>query len=111
MVLAPISGVVTDINPVLTEDPGQVMDQPYTSGWLIRVQASDLRSELHSLHLGAESAEFVGQEVDRVFDLVQEVYGPLAADGGELVPDLATHLPGVSWEQLAGLILDPGSEA
>jgi len=34
---APVSGIITDVNPRLTDEPQIVNDAPYESGWLIRV--------------------------------------------------------------------------
>lgn len=106
-VLAPISGVITDVQTELGLDPAQALADPYGQGWLVRVKASSLRLELPRLILGAESADFLGQSVHRVFSLIEEQYGPLAADGGDLAPDLAGQLPGMSWNRLAETVLRP----
>jgi len=106
-VLAPVSGVITDVQTELGENPAPASTDPYGQGWLVRVKASDLRRELPRLILGVESADFMGQSVNRVFSLIEEEYGPLAADGGDLAPDLAGQLPEMSWERLAGVVLRP----
>ncbi len=106
-VLAPISGVITDVQTELGQDPARALADPYGQGWLVRVKASSLRLELPRLILGAESADFLGQSVNRVFSLLEEEYGPLAADGGDLAPDLAGQLPGMGWDRLADTVLRP----
>jgi glycine cleavage system H protein len=40
-IYAPISGVVTEVNVALEDDPTSVNSAPYTDGWLIRVRLSD----------------------------------------------------------------------
>jgi hypothetical protein len=106
-VLAPISGVITDVQTELGLDPARALDDPYGQGWLVRVKAASLRLELPRLILGAESADFLGQSVHKVFGLIEEQYGPLAADGGDLAPDLAGQLPSMSWDRLAATVLRP----
>ena len=107
-VLAPVSGVIIDVHSEPSSDPSLSQEDPFGQGWLVRVQATNLRQELRTMILGAESAAFLNQEVDRVLTLIEKNYGPLAADGGDLAPDLAANLPEVSWDRLAGLILQDG---
>ena len=45
---APLSGTVLDINPTLETEPEQVNDDPYGSGWMIKVELKD-PSEIKTL--------------------------------------------------------------
>lgn len=45
---APISGVVTAINEAVIENPALVNTEPYTAGWLVKLQPKDL-NELNNL--------------------------------------------------------------
>jgi glycine cleavage system H protein len=38
---APVSGEVLEVNESLTEDAGQVNQDPYAAGWMIRVRLGD----------------------------------------------------------------------
>jgi glycine cleavage system H lipoate-binding protein len=97
---APVSGVVTDINPALREAGSAAHEDPYASGWIMRLHSDTLRQDLQGLMIGAESREFLDQEVDRLFDVIEETAGPLAADGGTLGDDIFGNLPGIGWERL-----------
>lgn len=55
---APISGVVSEINPTLTAGPEKVNDSPYESGWLIKVQP-DNPSDIDSLMTAQQYADQV----------------------------------------------------
>jgi len=46
--ISPVSGEIIEINEVLTQDASLVNDDPYDSGWMIRVRLSDL-SEIDDL--------------------------------------------------------------
>ena len=47
-VIAPLSGEVTAVNEAVSETPELVNEDPYTSGWLIKVKLSD-RSQTDTL--------------------------------------------------------------
>jgi len=50
-----VSGVVTQANTILTEDPGLINRDPFNGGWMIKIKASD-PAELNKL-LSAEDYE------------------------------------------------------
>jgi len=54
-VIAPMSGEVTAVNEAVSETPELVNEDPYTSGWLVKVKLSD-PSEADGL-LSAEAYE------------------------------------------------------
>ncbi|ODS41151.1 MAG: glycine cleavage system protein H [Candidatus Altiarchaeales archaeon WOR_SM1_79] len=45
---SPVSGVVTEVNTILQDQPELINQDPYYKGWMIKVQLSDT-SELDSL--------------------------------------------------------------
>jgi glycine cleavage system H protein len=49
---APLSGEVIEVNQSVVDEPSQVNDSPYESGWLIKIRADDqaaLQRELNGL--------------------------------------------------------------
>jgi glycine cleavage system H protein len=40
-VFAPLSGEVVEVNPVLTEKPETINEDPYGEGWMIKVRLTD----------------------------------------------------------------------
>ena len=54
---SPVSGVVTDVNQALIDDPSLVNKDPYGAGWMVRVDLSK-EEEVNSL-LSAESYKAV----------------------------------------------------
>jgi glycine cleavage system H protein len=40
-VVAPLSGEIVEINPVVVENPGMINEDPYGEGWLVKVRLSD----------------------------------------------------------------------
>lgn len=48
-VWTPVSGIVVDVNDRLSDDCSQMSKDPYGEDWLLRVQATDLESDLENL--------------------------------------------------------------
>ena len=102
---SPVSGVVTDTNPAIREQ-GIIADQdPYTQGWVMRLHCENLRSDLKKLMIGEQASEYLDDEIGRLYQVIEEEVGPLAADGGYLGNDIYGNLPGVSWNKLTRLFL------
>jgi glycine cleavage system H lipoate-binding protein len=104
-VQSPISGVVTDINPGLREKGRLANDDPYTSGWVMRLHSDNLRRDLKNLMIGDQASEYLDGEIDRLYEVIEEEAGPLAADGGYLGDDIFGNLPQTSWQKLTRLFL------
>ncbi len=103
--LSPVSGVVTDINPRLRKHGNIANGDPYADGWVLRMHSPNLRKEMKSLMIGDEAKSFVADEVDRLYQVIEQHAGPLAADGGNLVDDIFGNIPGIEWKSLIRLFL------
>jgi glycine cleavage system H lipoate-binding protein len=99
-VLSPVNGVVTDINPKIKDQKGAANASPYTDGWVVRMHSKNLRQDLKNLMIGDEAQAFVKKEVGRLYQVVEETSGPLAADGGHLIEDIYGAMPEIGWERL-----------
>jgi glycine cleavage system H lipoate-binding protein len=99
-VLSPVSGVVTSVNTNLRERGRQAAQSPYTGGWILRIHTRNLRPELKDLMIGDETGTFLKSEIEQVYQAVENVSGPLAADGGFLGDDIYGSLPELGWEKL-----------
>ncbi len=67
----------------------------------MRVHVPDLRSDLKELMIGNETETFLKDEIEEVHKVVEDVAGPLAADGGFLGNDIYGSMPELGWENLA----------
>lgn len=104
-VLSPISGVITATNPSMFGDAKAFDRNAYTDNWLVRVHAADLRRDLKHLMISDEAAAFFEKEIERLYQVIEETAGPLAADGGRLTSDIYGKLPQLDWEKLAQIFL------
>ena len=101
----PVNGIVTAINLAAREKPAIVAEDPYASGWLVKVQARNLRRDLKHLTIGSETVEWLNHEIDRLnreFESIggAPVDGPPAGDR-----DPAAAAPLIDWERLGRLFL------
>lgn len=104
-VLSPISGVVTAINSNVRSDGSLANQDPYADGWVLRVNSKNLRKDLFSLIIGSETKDFYKEEIDRLYRVIEDEAGPLAADGGQLGADIYGNIPQVGWNRLVRLFL------
>ena len=58
-VIAPLSGEIVEVNEALSSSPEAINEDPYQSGWMVRVRLSD-PSELDSLMDAAAYQESLG---------------------------------------------------
>lgn len=103
--LSPVSGVIMAINPELRENGSMANNSPYSDGWVIKVQPDDLREDLKYLMINQETDKFIKEEVGILHDIVEEVSGPLAADGGYFTNDIFGNMPELGWDRLTELFL------
>ena len=103
--LSPVSGIVTAINPQLREEGNLANQAPYTGGWVMIVQPDRLRQDLKNLMINDETTDFISAEVERLYNMIEDVSGPLATDGGQLGNDIFGSMPQLGWERLTHTFL------
>jgi len=106
--LSPVSGVVAGVNPRLWEDGSLASRQPYSEGWVMTVHCTDLRRDLKRLMIHRETEAFMEAEVNDLYRLIEDVAGPLSADGGDLGKDIYGNMPELEWDRLTRTFLRSG---
>ncbi len=104
-VQSPVSGVVTDINPELRQKGNLANQDPYTQGWVIRLHSNNLRRDIKNLMIGDQAGSYLDEEIESLYQVIEEEAGPLAADGGYLGDDIYGNLPQTSWQKLTRIFL------
>jgi len=100
-VLSPVSGVIVEVNSALRDRPQQAGMDPYKGGWLFMLRNPGIKDTFKSLMCDAESVSWLGSEVNRLEGMIEEVAGPMAADGGFLSDDIYGKMPKLGWNNLA----------
>jgi glycine cleavage system H protein len=60
-VIAPLSGVIIEVNPKIVDEPETVNEDPYGEGWLVRIRLSD-SSEVDDLMDAEAYKTFVAEQ-------------------------------------------------
>ena len=72
----------------------------------MRLHSNNLRQDLKKLMIGDQAGEYMDEEIGRLYQVIEEEIGPLAADGGYLGDDIYGNLPAASWQKLTRLFLN-----
>ncbi|MBI9087419.1 MAG: glycine cleavage system protein H [Desulfobacterales bacterium] len=103
---SPVGGKVVAINPKIERRADLANGAPYSDGWLMVIQPTNLRKNLKNLFFGTESLSWIDDEANRLSRMVSEDTGyAMAAAGGEAVRDIYGSLPGLDWNNLAKTFL------
>jgi glycine cleavage system H lipoate-binding protein len=104
-VLSPVGGVITEVNPRLRKNPESANQGPYEEGWLFMVRTPDIKGTVKELMTDKESLTWMNEELNKLENMIEDVAGPLAADGGYLGEDIFGNLPDLGWSKLTKTFL------
>ena len=104
-VLSPVGGVIVEVNSRVRENPGLTNDEPYGDGWLFMVRNPNIKKTVKGLMVETDSLDWMNQEVDTLEKMIEDVAGPLAADGGYFQEDIFGNVPDLGWNDLTKTFL------
>jgi glycine cleavage system H lipoate-binding protein len=107
-VLSPVDGVIVDVNDSVRENPALANREPYGDGWLFTVRHPNIKRTVQKLMDDSATLRWMGEEVATLENMVEEVAGPLAADGGFFQEDIYGNLPDLGWNRLTRAFLKTG---
>jgi glycine cleavage system H lipoate-binding protein len=99
-IVAPVEGMVTEVNDALAADPALALRDPYGEGWLVAVQSPDAKINFRNLLGGNVARRWMQEAVERLAVRMPALAGAVAQDGGIAVDDLTAHLPDEDWAEL-----------
>lgn len=99
--VAPIDGMVQDVNTHLSSRPQSGAKSPYEEGWMVELKPRDLAKSLPNLAIAESARTFLEKEVNRFRVFLSEFHPSLAmaADGGKPVMGLVAHLDAEAWDR------------
>lgn len=103
--LSPVSGVVTSINSRVREQGNLANEDPFSGGWIMMVHADDLAKDIKNLMINRETRDFMEGQIERLHGLIEDVEGPLTADGGHFGHDIYGNMPRLGWNSLSRIFL------
>jgi len=94
---APVEGTVVEVN----DRAGAAHADPYGAGWLFRVRAPRLVSNLRQLLSGAAALRLLEDASEELVRRMNPQLGVVLQDGGAPVSGIARTLAGEDWDTLA----------
>ncbi len=104
-ILSPVNGVILEVNQKVRENPALANGSPYSDGWLFSVHTRDIKDAFKPLIDDNESPAWIDSEVGVLENMIEEVAGPLATDGGFIQSDVFGNLPSLGWQNLTKTFL------
>jgi len=104
-ILSPVNGVITEVNNNIRKSADLSQKDPYGKGWLFTIHNSDIKGVVQDLKTDSDSVAWLGKEVTILENMIEQVTGPLSADGGFLRSDVFGNLPGLGWDNLTHTFL------
>jgi glycine cleavage system H lipoate-binding protein len=99
-VLAPVAGVIEEVNQQVLKRPGLTHDDPYGEGWMMLVAPLNLNADLGTLFSGEDSAAWIEDETTRLLAMLEPSVGATLQAGGALIDDVYGQCPDLGWDRL-----------
>jgi glycine cleavage system H lipoate-binding protein len=103
--LTPISGTVTEVNDQLKSRPRLIKDEPYGSGWVVRITPSTPTADLKSLVIADSATQWLKKEISSLRDFLMNIsgadseLGTTIADGGIPVSGVMEQFDDAAWNR------------
>ncbi len=105
-IYSPISGEVIEANPLLSERPEILNEDPYLKGWMYKVKPTSWMADTNSYYLAEEASDWSRQELERFKDFLSSSMGKyspdnanvILQDGGEICDQPLSELPKEVWQ-------------
>jgi glycine cleavage system H lipoate-binding protein len=104
-VLSPVNGVIAEVNSTVRENPELANREPYGEGWLFMVRTPDIKKAANALMTDTQGLEWINDEVVKLEGMIEDIAGPLVADGGFLQEDIFGNIPDLGWKNLTRTFL------
>ena len=98
--LAPISGVIEAVNPIVDKKLEVIHNDPYGEGWLFLVTPSNLKGDLGEMLFGQCNIAWTESEIIKLLGMLELSPGIILPTGGALIDDVYGNYPQLGWERL-----------
>ncbi len=103
--VSPVEGEVVAVNHDLLRQPALATDDPFGRGWVLKVRAANLASNLRNLLSGSLARRWMEDSREALDLRLMALSGSVLQDGGESSADFAGHLSTEDWRRLVGEFL------
>lgn len=99
--LAPVGGIVVEVNQEALANPTSVNRDPYGRGWLLRLRAPRATAYLATLRANDVARRWMDTVCESMTTTLTPALGHVYQDGGVPVEGLARIVAGDNWDQVA----------
>jgi len=100
---SPVSGTVISENDSVTADPSALNEDPYFSGWLIKIWPTDPKESIKSMMIGESARKWMQREIQRFADFLAlratPALGEALADGAKPVIGALQFVDEKGWDE------------
>lgn len=105
-IYSPVSGKITNINPIIHENPGMLNEDPYDKGWICKIKPSKWIVEADACYFAEAATHWSAIELERFKDFLavsMKLESPepslvIMQDGGELCDHTLSTFSGEIWK-------------
>ena len=102
---SPITGKISNINPVVKENPQAIIEDPYGKSWVYQINPSNWKEDTSNYYMADEAQTWFGKEIERFKDFIaisSKKHAPDAApivlqEGGELIDNPLVDMSQEIW--------------
>lgn len=98
--LSPVEGRIVAVNERLLSRPQELAQDPYGSGWLLKVEVPHLSVNLRNLLSGDLARSWLEGARERLFARLNYSLGAVSQDGGVPVEGIARNLDPQRWDDM-----------
>jgi glycine cleavage system H protein len=98
--VSPVEGEVLEVNREVVEKPALASEDPYGRGWVLKLKAPNLATNLKNLLSGRLARKWMEDSREALELRLMALSGSVLQDGGEPGSDLGHHLAPADWERL-----------
>ncbi len=98
--VAPVSGIILEVNTRLKETPSIINDSPFEKGWIVKIAPKDLTLELRNLFKGVTADRWQEAVRAHLIHWFSPRLGIVMQDGGEIVDTISDLTNDEEWRIL-----------
>lgn len=114
-IFSPVSGKILSLNPLISESPDLMNEDPYGKGWIYSLKPSNWMAEISCCYLADDATSWFSKELEHYKDFLAnsaQKYSPepslmVLQDGGELSENSLSGLPNEFWRDFQKEFLNP----
>ncbi|MBU1370187.1 MAG: hypothetical protein KJ578_04240 [Bacteroidetes bacterium] len=116
-IFAPVSGIISGLNPRLQDQKMIVGEVPYESNWMVDINPKNWQDEARELLSGEAAKNWLSLELGRMRDFFSGQFSDklqnqpvILQDGGEISPEILSEMPAAIWNDFQQAFLSIPSE-